>query len=165
MQDRSPEAAPFAKASVSHTLHPGDVVCAERGDRLETLLGSCVAVILTDRLRTVGTMCHIVHSQPSVTAGAAPTTSADAAIHAMYRELYLRGFSPLLCQAFVYGGGNMFPHLVKNRHVGEGNAERVLARLSEDGVRVLIQDLGGNAYRRLSWTIGHELPQVTAVDV
>ena len=37
-----------------HTLHPGDVVCAERGDRMETLLGSCVAVVLTDPRRTVG---------------------------------------------------------------------------------------------------------------
>ena len=31
------------------------------GDRMKTLLGSCVAVILTDQRRTVGTMCHIVH--------------------------------------------------------------------------------------------------------
>jgi chemotaxis protein CheD len=156
---------PETGAARVHTLHPGDVVCAERGDRLETLLGSCVAVVLTDKARTIGAMCHIVHSQPSVTAGTADTASADAAIHAMYRELYLRGFNPRLCLAFVYGGGNMFPRLVKQRHVGEGNAERVLARLSEDGVRVLIQDLGGNTYRRLNWTIGHELPQVMAVDV
>jgi chemotaxis protein CheD len=30
------------------TLHPGDVVLGLRGDRLQTLLGSCVAVVLTD---------------------------------------------------------------------------------------------------------------------
>jgi chemotaxis protein CheD len=45
-----------------YTLHPGDVACGERGDRLETLLGSCVAIILTDPRRTIGAMCHIVHA-------------------------------------------------------------------------------------------------------
>ena len=33
-------------ASVT-TLHPGDVACAERGERLATLLGSCVAYLLS----------------------------------------------------------------------------------------------------------------------
>jgi chemotaxis protein CheD len=148
-----------------HILHPGDVVCTERGERLETLLGSCVAVILTDKARTIAAMCHIVHSQPAVSSEASRTASADAAIDAMYRLLMARSLNPRLCLAFVFGGGNMFPQLFKQAHVGEGNSRRVLERLAEDGVRVLLQDLGGNAYRKLSWTIGPELPQVTAVDV
>ncbi len=148
-----------------HTLHPGDVVCAPRGDRLDTLLGSCVAVVLTDRARCVGAMCHIVHSQPVLSAGAVPTTSADAAIDALYRLLMDRSLSPRLALAFVYGGGNMFPSMFKQKHVGANNSRHVLNRLALDGVRVLIQDLGGNTYRRLSWTVGHELPRVTAVEV
>lgn len=59
-----------------HTLHPGDVVCAERGDRLETLLGSCVAIVLTDPRRTIGAMCHIVHCSRAL--AGAPETSAYA---------------------------------------------------------------------------------------
>ena len=46
-----------------HVLHPGDVVCAEQGEQLETLLGSCVAIVLTDPRRTVAVMCHFVHSR------------------------------------------------------------------------------------------------------
>ena len=37
--------------------------------------------------------------------------------------------------------------------------------LAEDGVRVLFHDLGGDTYRRLSWTVGPNAPQVTAVPV
>lgn len=155
----------IAPPQVLHTLHPGDVVCADRGDRLETLLGSCVAVILTDQSRTVGAMCHIVHSAPVAAGSSVPTAAADAAIDAMYRLLGIRGMNPRLCHAFVYGGGNMFPELFPLGHVGEGNARRVLDRLAADGVRVALRDLGGNAYRRLSWIIGPELPQVTAVEV
>jgi chemotaxis protein CheD len=147
------------------TLHPGDIACGERGDRLETLLGSCVAVILTDRQRTIGAMCHIVHSRPAVAGGGNPTASADAAIDAMYLQLMVRSLNPRMCYAFVYGGGNMFPSLFKGTHVGENNGRHVLDRLAFDGVRTIYVDLGGNAYRRLAWTIGPEMPDVTAVDV
>lgn len=161
----NPNRLQFAAAAQVHTLHPGGVTCGERGDRLETLLGSCVAVILTDAARTVGAMCHIVHSQPSANAGAMPTASADEAIDAMYRLLMIRSLNPRLCHAFVYGGGNMFPSVFKQNHVGEDNAWYVMNRLACDKVRVSIQDLGGNAYRRLSWVIGPGLPEVTAVKV
>ncbi len=150
---------------LDHTLHPGDVICAERGDRLYTLLGSCVAVVLTDRARTVGAMCHIVHSQPVVSAGAMPTASADAAIDALYRLLTDRSLNPRLAFALVYGGGNMFPSVFKQKHVGESNGRHVLNRLASDGVCVLVQDLGGNTYRRLNWTVGPDPPHVTAVNV
>ena len=148
-----------------HTLHTGEVVCAERGDRLETLLGSCVAVILTDKARTVGAMCHIVHSQRAVHIKGSLTASADGAIDAIYRLLVGRALNPHLCCAFVYGGGNMFPGVVKHKHVGETNGKHVLKRLHADGVRVMLQDLGGNTYRRLSWTIGPAMPEVAAVKV
>jgi chemotaxis protein CheD len=150
---------------IVHTLHPGDVVCAERGDRMETLLGSCVAVVLTDRARTIGAMCHIVHSQPSVIDNGNPTASADAAIDSMYRLLMDRSLSPRLCHAFVYGGGNMFPSLFRGTHVGDSNGQYVLERLAVDGLRVLSHELGGNTYRRLSWTIGDGMPEVKAVAV
>ena len=51
--------------AIVHTLHPGDLAFATRGERLDTLLGSCVAIVLTDPRRTVGVMCHIVHARPA----------------------------------------------------------------------------------------------------
>jgi hypothetical protein len=59
-----------------YLLHPGDVVCAERGDTLETLLGSCIAVLLSDRKRTIAAMCHIVHCRPSLNTFARATAAA-----------------------------------------------------------------------------------------
>lgn len=146
-----------------HTLMPGDVACADRGEVLETLLGSCVAVILTDRRRTVGAMCHIVHASPPGGGSSVRAAHADAAIDQLYALLTARGFMPSMCDAFVYGGGNMFPALVGGAHVGERNAERVLQRLSRDGLRLVYQDLGGTSYRRLRWSVGLEWPAVIAV--
>jgi chemotaxis protein CheD len=152
-------------AEIVHTLMPGDVVCADRDERLETLLGSCVSVVLTDRRRTIGAMCHIVHAGHSSSPTANPGAFADYAVDAMYRLLRDRGFSPKLCDAYVYGGGNMFPEIVGGSHVGENNARTVLERLKLDGVRIIFVDLGGTSYRRLSWKIGPELPNVQAVAV
>lgn len=161
-QDRPMSTAP---AGLVHTLLPGDVVCADRGESLETLLGSCIALLLMDARRTVGAMCHIVHASEPRDAEFNPAAFANAAIDALYAALIQRGFTPRLCQAHVYGGGNMFPALVRGAHVGRRNAESVLERLRRDGVQVVVQDLGGSCYRRLRWTVGDAAPALTAVDV
>lgn len=147
-------------------LHPGDVACGDRGDRLETLLGSCVAIVLTDPRRTVGVMCHIVHARPpAVARDAASAAYAPQALWMMQRLLLERGITPQLCEAWVYGGGNMFPQMANAPDVGERNTAWALRTLAEQGVRVLRHDTGGHAYRRLAWTIGPGEPEVTAVPV
>jgi chemotaxis protein CheD len=49
--------------------------------------------------------------------------------------------------------------------VGERNARWALDALAQDGVHVLFHDLGGPSYRRLSWTVGPDAPQVAVVPV
>ncbi len=145
-------------------LHPGDVACVGRDERLETLLGSCVAVVLTDPRRTLGAMCHIVHPQ-SARAGGPQTTDGAGALAAMQAQMRARGIEPRLCEAWVFGGGNMFPALVGEHHVGEANVSWVLDALARDGIHVLGCDVGGSAYRRVAWTVGDQPPSVTSVKV
>lgn len=145
----------------AYVLHPGDVACGGRGDRFETLLGSYVSVILTDPRRTVAVMCHIVHASP----GGEDTAHADAALRKLYAMLRVHAIEPRLCEAYVAGGGNMFPQLYEAVHVGEANTRHVLKALAEERIRVLAHDTGGTRYRRVSWTVGHEPPRVVGVDV
>jgi chemotaxis protein CheD len=147
-----------------HTLHPGDVACGQRGERFATLLGSCVAVVLTDPRRTVGAMCHFVHSSQAGS-GSRDSAWGNVAMETMFGLLRERGIDPRFCEAYVFGGGNMFPGLVGEGHVGAKNASWALDALAQAGIRVLQHDLGGNRYRRLSWAVGSEGPQVTAVQV
>lgn len=147
-----------------HVLHPGDVACVERGDHLETLLGSCVAIVLTDPRRTIAAMCHFVHSRTATAARASDGQYAEVALSTMYGLLYDRGINPRLCVAYVYGGGNMFSKLYQVPHVGESNLRWALAALAADGIKVLVEEVGGTCYRRVKWTVGHELPNVTAVE-
>ncbi len=159
-------ASALAPAAPSvQVLHPGDVACADRGERLETLLGSCVAIVLTDPRRTIGAMCHIVHASGPVAGMPHTTAFADKALAALYAQLRARGINPLLCEAWVYGGGNMFPDQFTATHVGEQNANWALDALAHDGVTLLHADVGGCAYRRVGWTVGPDAPQVSAVPV
>lgn len=144
---------------MTHVLHPGDVICVERGERVETLLGSCVAIVLTDARRSVAAVCHLVHPGH----GATPAHGA-VALETMARLLSDRGFSASQCQAFVYGGGNMFPSLYRNgRHVGLSNVRWTFTELAELGAPVLAQDVGGEGYRRFAWTVGPGAPEVVQV--
>ncbi len=152
-------------ARPARVLHPGDVACGERGDSFETLLGSCVAVVLTDPRRTRGAMCHIVHPAPSPAASRNDTRYADAALDAMFGLLRAHGLQPGLCEAYLYGGGNMFPDLYPRLPIGDRNVAEVRQSLLEAGVRVLHFDVGGTAYRRLAWTVGPQAPSVTSVSV
>jgi chemotaxis protein CheD len=155
----------MAEACKHTFLHPGDIVLGHRGDRLETLLGSCVAILLADPHCTVGAMCHIVHAKMATTAARLSNCHASTALATMYRLLQAEGFAPHLCKAHVYGGGNMFPALSQHNLVGEANARWALQTLQQDGVDVLHYDLGGSTYRRVAWTIGVEAPHVKAVKV
>jgi len=149
----------------TRVLHPGDVVCVGRGIRLETLLGSCVAIILSDRHRTVGAMCHIVHPYAPLARPQDVTHGVPGAINRMYELLNARGMWPKQCEAWIYGAGDMFPRMFKHTHVGFRNAQAVLQHLEADHIKVTRQDLGGSSYRQLKWTVGLEFPVVTATAV
>ena len=151
------------------TLHPGDVACLGRGERLETLLGSCVAIVLTDPHRTVGAMCHVVHAGRPGGSPSRETAYGDSALASMGMLLRDRGIDPGQCLAWVYGGGHMFPGQVgassRQVDVGAANFEWALGALHRAGIRILGVALGGYAYRKLRWTVGPEAPEVETVEM
>lgn len=146
-------------------LHPGDVALAFEGERLETLLGSCVSVILTDPRRTVAAMCHIVHSSKPQGINKGDTTFASCAMQEMFTMLRTVGITPQLCQAFLFGGGNMFPQLFSHRHVGASNLAWVEDFLSAEGIDVVGMSAGGDCYRKVRWTVGRNAIHVESSGV
>jgi len=165
MNARDPVSAARHGISIMHVLHPGDVVCGSRGEGFETLLGSCVAIELTDPRRTVGAMCHLVHAGAAPLARTRDCAWGQEALQAMFRLLGERGIDARQCEAFVHGGGNMFPDTFGESHVGAVNAHWALDAMSDHGIRVIETDLGGAYYRKLVWTVGIEPPRVVCVPV
>lgn len=146
-----------------YELMPGDVALGFAGEQLKTLLGSCVAVILTDPRRTVGVMCHIVHVGQPNAANQGNTAYGVCAMDDMFRRLHHVGVTPRLCQAYVFGGGNMFPQVFKEHHVGSNNVSWVMHQLKHHRIAVVNQCLGGEGYRKVAWTVGLDEPTVDVV--
>ena len=141
-------------------LLPGELAVGALGDQFRTLLGSCIAVILTDPRRTVGAMCHIVHVGSPSQGEPDNTAYAQPAMDELFARLRRMGINPEMCQAFIYGGGNMFPELFRNQHVGASNADWVREFLHQHGIVVLDEQIGGNGYRKVAWTVGAHMPIV-----
>jgi chemotaxis protein CheD len=146
-----------------YDLMPGDVALGQAGDQLKTLLGSCVAVILTDPRRTVAAMCHIVHVGQPNAANQHNTAYGVAAMDDMFRRLHAVGVTPRFCEAYVFGGGNMFPNLITANPIGSNNVSWVLHQLKHHHITVVNQCLLGNGYRKVAWTVGPTEPLVEVV--
>jgi chemotaxis protein CheD len=144
-------------------LMPGDVTLGQVGAQFKTLLGSCVSVILTDPRRTLGSMCHIVHVGTPNAENRHNAAYGVVAMHEMFTHLRARGINPRMCEAYVFGGGNMFPQLFREKHVGANNVDWVLHYLDTHGVAIVDHCLGGNGYRKVSWTVGPQPPVVETV--
>ena len=144
-------------------LLPGEVALGLAGDTLKTLLGSCVSVILTDPRRTIGAMCHIVHVGQPNAANQHNTGYGAPAMADMFQRLRRISVTPEMCEAYVFGGGNMFPQLFRERHVGASNVDWALDYLAARHIHVLDRCLGGNGYRKVSWTVGPAEPLVEAI--
>lgn len=151
------------KAATVYELMPGDVALGLAGDELKTLLGSCVAVILTDPRRTVGAMCHIVHVGRPNAANASNTAYGICAMEDMFSRLRNIGIAHRLCHAYVFGGGNMFPQFFNVHHVGASNVDWVLSYLASHHIAVVDHCLGGTGYRKISWAVGPTEPVVEVV--
>ncbi|MDT8990097.1 chemotaxis protein CheD [Curvibacter sp. APW13] len=147
-------------AAKSIELMPGDVAFATAGDEMKTLLGSCVSIILTDPRRTVGSMCHIVHVGTPNQENRHNTAFGLVAMEAMFAKLLAVGIPAQRCEAYVYGGGNMFPDIVNERSVGDRNAQWALDFLADHGIAVVESALGGTGYRKVSWRVGRSSPTV-----
>nr|WP_315490858.1 chemotaxis protein CheD [uncultured Rhodoferax sp.] len=164
MKKQALSAGKFAGTQPSvFELMPGDVAIGFAGDHLKTLLGSCVSVILTDPRRTVAAMCHIVHAGLPNAANRGNTAYASVAMDEMFMCLTAIGVIPTRCEAYVFGGGNMFPALFAKHHVGDSNVQWVLDYLHTQGIAIVDHCLAGAGYRKISWTIGPSEPVVETV--
>jgi chemotaxis protein CheD len=124
--------------------------------KIQTLLGSCVGVVLYDRATKLGGVAHIVLPKAQGAIGH-PGKYADTAIPALVADFNKRLGAK--CQARLIaklaGGASMFqvetvaagnPGL----NIGQRNQEIIEQILAELAIPVLARDVGGTSGRRLT---------------
>ena len=122
---------------------PGEFYCTFKDMLIVTVLGSCVAACIRDRVSGIGGMNHFM--LPDGGDGSNPLISASArygtyAMEVLINELLKNGARRENLEAKVFGGGNVLRGLTA-LNVGERNAAFVRAYLKAEGIRVLAEDL------------------------
>ncbi len=147
---------------------------------LKTLLGSCIGLVLYDRLngvlqtllrallgtfpfRPVEFLCglaHIVHPDSSGRSGP-PGKYADTALAELLRLIEQKGGKQRNLTARYAGGSNMFGTTQLNQ-IGQLNTAAVARLLKDAGIPVIATDCGGGKGRQLSFEIasGHVTVEV-----
>ena len=122
---------------------PGEYYVTRRDMVLVTVLGSCVAACIRDRVSGIGGMNHFMLPDNNCDSGDPTSISArygNYAMEMMINQLLKMGARRENLEAKVFGGGGVFRRLV-TADVGVRNAEFALNYLHVEGVAVVGQDL------------------------
>lgn len=116
-----------------------------------TVLGSCVAACLFDAERKVGGINHFLLGEPQ------PGQVVDAAaahrygVHAMellINDMLRQGARRERLRAHLYGGANLHAGM---RAIGSDNGDFAIRFLQQEGIPLVVRDLGGRSARRLEF--------------
>lgn len=112
---------------------------------LRTILGSCVAICIYDRMKKVGGLVHILLPN-SQDANINPEKYADTGIQLLVNRLMKDGAKKDFLSAKIAGGASMFKfesNLALGK-IGERNIEETREMLKKLGVPIVAEDVGGN---------------------
>lgn len=143
----TPGLAPAPIAPVLRvSLMQGDIHYCMEPKVLVTVLGSCVAVCLWDKVRGAGGMNHFV--LPIDRTGEKSTRYGDVAIDDLIAGLLRLGCRIGDLQAKVFGGAAVLP-FAGGQTVGSNNVQLALDRLRRNHIRVVAQRTGGTAGQQI----------------
>jgi chemotaxis protein CheD len=145
----SPEPAAIVTVAI------GQWAVAAAPSKIQTLLGSCVGVVLYHRAAKLGGVAHIVLPRAHGNVDH-PGKYADTAIPALIADMNRRlggNFRERLT-AKLAGGASMFPldsSITENSqlNIGQRNQQTIEQILGELSIPILARDVGGNFGRRL----------------
>ncbi len=130
-----------------------DMALAKAPDTLTTLgLGSCVGIVLYDRVRRIGGLSHILLPKaPAEGASVQTAKYADTAIDELISRLAKNGAAPHMLTAKLAGGASMF--FASNgsdiMQVGKRNVDMCRDVLNKRCISILAEDTGGNVGRTI----------------
>jgi len=137
-------------------LRPGEYFVGDAGNRVRTVLGSCVSITIWHPLLRTGAMSHfLLPTRGHVTTTSPDGRYADEVLWLMLQELTIRDVPRTQCEAKIFGGGNMFPlHATRGRmNVGKNNGRAARELLIACGIPIVSESLFGEGHREIIFDI------------
>jgi chemotaxis protein CheD len=119
-------------------------------------LGSCLGITLYDPVLKIGGLAHTLLPQPKPGMDVSrPGKFADTAIRLMFDDLLARGAVLERLEAKLFGGANMFAALQEwsGESIGQRNITTAKKTLTELGIPLAAEDVGGNFGRTLVFNL------------
>jgi|SRR5581483_3781668 len=118
-------------------------------------LGSCVGVMLYDRVKKAGGLAHVMLPSSRLYEKIPfPAKFADTAIEALLKEMKTIGCSEEKIISKIVGGANMFAPLSSNSiPIGLRNISAVREKLLEKGIPLVAEEVGGTQGRTVTFDL------------
>lgn len=124
---------------------------------LETVLGSCIGLVMFDEADGIGGMAHVLlpKSDGREKSVSLPGKYADIAVPLLKRSLIRFGANERKIVAKIAGGARMFTNALhyENRDIGAENVAAVIASLKSENVPVTGLDVGGHYGRKMKFEL------------
>jgi chemotaxis protein CheD len=126
------------------------------GDEIVAIgLGSCIGLALVDRAANVAGLAHVV--LPDSQGKTEPKAKfADLAVPDLIAQVVAAGAVRRRLDAVLIGGARMFA-VGASLDIGARNAEAVRAALSQEGIRIQAEEIGGNRGRTARVIVGSDI--------
>ena len=121
-------------------LLPGTLHCASRPTEVVTVLGSCVAVCLTDRGRGISGMNHFV--LPASDTAHSGLRYGDVAIDVLIENMRRLGSCAAALEAKIFGGADVLAKTARGISVGARNVAAAEERLEQHGIPIVARRTG-----------------------
>lgn len=121
-------------------IHPGEVYVSKNNELVSTLLGSCVAVCIRDKVNRVGGMNHFKLPSSSAVSTMGDYNYGNFAMEKLINEILKNGGNRHCLEAKVFGGGNVLQQISSG--IGEKNITFVLEYLKNEKIPVVMSDMG-----------------------
>ena len=139
-------------------LNPGDWFFGAGAIRLRTVLGSCVALVFWHPRHLLGGMCHYLLPRRAVAnSGVLDGRYGDEALQLLLGRIHASNAKPAEFRISVFGGGNMFPGLVRpdNHYVGRRNVEQARHLLDLHRLHCHNSHVEGVGYRTVVFNLAN----------
>lgn len=133
-------------------LGPGEFYFGGGRVRINTLLGSCVAITLWQPTLLIGGMCHFLLPGDHAQQGLALGYYAEGAVKLFLQAIKTTATRPREYEVKVFGGGNMFNSMagkISVTNVSKSNIDAALCALNKKGFVIKASDVGGSCYRKI----------------
>ena len=130
-----------------HNVAIGGLVVALEPDKLRTVLGSCVGIVVYDPERKVGGLAHSILPE-ATTESTELGKFADQAVDNLIMQLLSIGADKKRLVAKLFGCATMFGSQERNG-LGDRNAVAAQQRLEQNGIPILATALGGTKGRKM----------------